>query len=84
MLYSFLYNLLRLMIEILIVRSRGDAPQLRAEVLALGHQLGVLERQIRRPRCLPSDRLLLTAISRALAWPDHNRPEQPAREFVHL
>ena len=68
MLYSFLYDLLRLMIEILIVRSRGDA-ELRAEVLALRHQLGVLERQIGRPRWLPSDRLLLTAISRTLPWP---------------
>jgi hypothetical protein len=42
-LYSLLYDLLRLLIEILIVRGRGDA-QLRAEVLALRHQLGVLER----------------------------------------
>ena len=39
MLYRFLYDLLRLLIEILIVRGRGDV-QLRAEVLALRHQLG--------------------------------------------
>ena len=48
MLYSLLYDLLRLVIEILIVRGRGDA-QLRAEVLALRHQLGILERQVGRP-----------------------------------
>ena len=70
MLYSLLYDLLRLLIEILIVRGRGDA-QLRAEVLALRHQLGVLERQVGRPRWQVTDRLLLTAISWALprsAW----------------
>ena len=69
-LYSLLYDLLRLLIEIMIVRGRGDA-QLRAEVLALRHELGVLERQVGRPRCQPTDRLLLSAISRALpksAW----------------
>jgi len=49
-LYSFLYDLLRddllrLLIEILIVRGHGDA-QLRAEVLAPRHQLGVLERRV--------------------------------------
>jgi hypothetical protein len=37
-LYSLLYDLLRLVIEILILRGRGDA-ELRAEVLALRHQL---------------------------------------------
>ena len=68
MLYSLLYDLLRIMIEIVIVRRRGDA-QLRTEVLALRHQLGVLERQVGRPRRQPSDRLLLTAISRALPRP---------------
>ena len=70
MLYRILYDLLRVLIEILIVRGRGDA-QLRAEVLALRYQLGVLERQVGRPRWQPADRMLLAAISRALprsAW----------------
>ena len=66
--YSVLYDLLRLLIEILIVRGRGDA-QLRAEVLALRHQLGVLERQVGRPRWQATDRLILAAISRALPRP---------------
>ena len=35
MLYRLLYDLLRLLIEVLIVRGRSDA-QLRAEVLGLG------------------------------------------------
>jgi hypothetical protein len=64
-LYSLLYDLLRLLIEILIVRGSGDA-RLRAEVLALRHQLGVLERQVGRPLWRPDDRLLLSAISEAL------------------
>ena len=68
MLYRLLYDLLRLLIEILIVRGRGDA-QLRAEVLALRHQLGVLERQVGRPRWQPTDRLLLAAISCVLPRP---------------
>jgi hypothetical protein len=70
LLYSLLYNLVRVLIEILIVGGRGDG-QLRAEVLALRHQLGVLERQVGRPRWQPTDRLLLAAVSRALtrrAW----------------
>ena len=68
MLFSLFYDLLRLLIEILIVRGRGDA-KLRTEVLALRHQLGVLERQVGRPRWQPADRLLLAAISRALPRP---------------
>ena len=67
-LFSVLYDLLRLLIEILIVRGCGDA-KLRTEVLALRHQLGVLERQVGRPRWQPADRLLLAAISRALPRP---------------
>lgn len=43
-LYSLLYDLLRLLIEILIVRGHSDA-QLHAEVLALRHEREVLERQ---------------------------------------
>ena len=66
--YSILYDLLRLLIEILIVRGRGDA-QVRAEVLALRHRLGVLERKVGPPRWQPADRLLLAAISRALPRP---------------
>ena len=64
-LYSLLYGVVRLLLEILIVRGRSDA-ELRAEVLALRHQPRVLERQVGRPRWQPTDRLLLTAISRVL------------------
>jgi hypothetical protein len=64
-LYSLAYAVVRLLLEVLIVRGRSNA-KLPAEVLALRHQLRVLELQLGRPRCQPTDRLLLTAISRSL------------------
>ena len=42
---------------------------LLAEVLALRHQLRVLERQVRRPQFQPADRLFLAALSRLLPRP---------------
>ena len=47
-LYSVLYVVVRFLLEVLIVRGQSQA-KLRAEVLALGHQLAVLERQVGRP-----------------------------------
>ncbi len=69
MLYSFLYVVVRFLLETLIVCSRSEA-RLRAEVLALRHQLAVLERQVGRPRWQPTDRLVLAALSRVLPRPD--------------
>jgi len=68
-LYSFLYVVVRFLLETLIVRSRSQA-RLRAEVLVLRHQLAVLERQVGRPRWQPTDRLVLAALSRVLPRPD--------------
>ena len=68
MLYNVLYNLLGVLIQLLIIRGRSEAV-LRAEVLALRHQLAVLERQVGRPRWQPLDRLVLTSISRVLPRP---------------
>ena len=42
--------------------SRADQAQLRAEVLALRRQVQVLERQIKRVRWTPGDRMLLAAL----------------------
>ncbi len=66
MLLSLLYSVVRFLLEILLVRTSSEA-RLRAEVLALRHQPRVLERQVKRPHWQPSDRLLLTALSRALS-----------------
>ena len=68
MLLGLVYSLLRLLLELLLVRSRSEAG-LRAEVLLLRHQLRVLRRQSRRPRWQPGDRLLLAALSRQLPRP---------------
>jgi hypothetical protein len=62
---SLAYSVVRLLLEILIVRNQSD-PSLRAEVLALRRQLRVLKRQVGRPRWQPSDRILLAAASRIL------------------
>jgi putative transposase len=69
MLLGLTYQLIRFIAD-LLVRTRSDA-QLRAEVLALRHQLRVLERRVGKPAWQPGDRLLLAALSRLLprsAW----------------
>ena len=65
MLLSLAYSLTRFLADLCLVRIRSDA-QLRAEVLALRHQLRVLERKLGRPRWQPWDRLVLASLSRLL------------------
>jgi putative transposase len=83
----FPYVVVRLMLEALIVRGRSEA-RLRAEVLALRHQLGVLERQVGRSHRQSTDRLVLAAISRVLPRPDWRslvpRPETLLRGHQEL
>jgi putative transposase len=52
-------------IQLLAMLARGDAAK-DLEILVLRHQLGVLRRQIPRPRLEPTDRALLAAASRVL------------------
>ena len=54
MLLSLLYAVVRFLLEILLVRTSSEA-RLRAEVLALRHQLRILERQVNWPQWQPSD-----------------------------
>jgi hypothetical protein len=52
-------------IQLLTTLAQGDAAK-DLEILVLRHRLGVLRRQIPRPRLEPTDRALLAAVSRAL------------------
>ena len=70
MLLALVYQLVRYLTDLALVSSQSDA-RLCAEVLALRHQLRVLERKLGRPAWQPGDRLLLAALSRLLprsAW----------------
>jgi putative transposase len=51
--------------QLLTLLGRGDASK-DLEILVLRHQLGVLRRQVPRPRLEPADRALLAAVSRVL------------------
>ena len=67
---SLLYSLVRFWLDV-IVTSHGDQAKLQAEVLALRRQVQVLERQIKRVRWSPGDRLLLAALRERIppsAW----------------
>ena len=66
--FALAYAIARFLLEVLVVSRKPDS-QLQSEVLALRHQLRVLEGQVSRTRWRPSDRLLLAAISRALPKP---------------
>ena len=65
MLLSLAYTLFGFLADLLLVRRRSDA-RLLAEVLALRHQLRVLERKVGKPRWQPADRLLLANLSRLM------------------
>lgn len=70
MLASLLYSLTYLLLDV-VATSRGDQSGLQAEVLALRRQVQVLERQIKRVRWSPVDRLIIAALGRRLprsAW----------------
>ncbi len=65
MLSKLAYLMLCRSIQLLAMLARGEAAK-DLEILVLRHQLGVLRRQLPRPRFEPTDRALLAAISRVL------------------
>jgi putative transposase len=65
MLLGLTYQLVLFVVDLVLVRTSSHA-QLRAEVLALRHQLRVMERKISKPAWQPGDRILLAGLSRLL------------------
>ncbi len=63
--FSFLYVVLRRLLELLALRRRGEADK-DIEIVVLRHQLAVLRRQVKRPIFRPADRAFLAAASRVL------------------
>ena len=61
MFFSALYSALRLVIELIQLQTK-DTKALKAEVLVLRQQVRVLERQVKRVRWQPSDRLILSVL----------------------
>ncbi len=78
MIASLLYSITRLLVDLLSVRDREQA-ELQAEVLALRHQLRVLQRQVRRPRWRPGDRMVVATIIGWPAKPEVGIPSDPGR-----
>src|SRR5262245_60629281 len=66
--FALLYAAVRFLLDALLISRRSES-RLQAAVLALRHQLRVLQRQVRRPRWQPADRLFLSALSRLLPSP---------------
>ena len=66
--FDLLYTLIGFLLDALLSHRQSELC-LRAEVLALRHQLRVLQRKVRRPRWRPADRLILSALSRRLPRP---------------
>lgn len=70
MVVSLLYSLIRVLLDV-CATSKSDEDKLRAEVLALRRQVQVLERQIKRVRWMPGDRMVMAAFRHHLpqsAW----------------
>jgi hypothetical protein len=63
---SFLYRLVRRVVELLGILRMDDAAK-DAEILVLRHQLAVLERQVGRPRFTWSDRAIIATLAKLVS-----------------
>ncbi len=61
MVASLIYSLVRVLLDG-FATGHGDQAKLQAEVLALRRQVQVLERQIKRVRWTPGDRMVMAAL----------------------
>ena len=79
---SFLYRLVRRVVELLGILRMDDAAK-DAEILVLRHQLAVLQRQVGRPRFTWSDRAIIATLAKLVSregWggvPRHPRDHPP-------
>ena len=64
-LWAFVYLAVRRLLELLVLLVRSNASK-EIELLVLRHEIAVLRRRVKRPVFEPSDRALLTALSRLL------------------
>jgi hypothetical protein len=62
MVFSLVYALVRWLVGLAVVFSRGDLSK-EVELLVLRHENAVLRRQVPRPGCQPADRIWLAALS---------------------
>ena len=70
MVASLVYSLIRVLVDVMLT-SRSEEAELQAEVRALRCQVQVLERQVKRVRWTPADRMILAALRERLprsAW----------------